>query len=243
MPTISSLTAMTELQAVNKMLAAIGEAPISDLGSATSADVVLATNIIRDVAVEVQGMGWKFNTEFGYEIAPDDTFDWEGSDDTTATLNIFLPPSNLLKFDLSAANTGPFIDTVVRKSRQYQAGSPLANVLVFYDRIKNRDGFEDRDFLYINPCWLFDFEDCPQSIKQYITTRAMRQFAEKAVGSAELSGYTEKDEARGLREAKRDQALEDRYNVFNNAEVLRHMGGRPRGPIGMYDNRRSPGPA
>lgn len=248
MPTISPLALTTELDAVNAMLASIGESRITNLVSNTNADVLLAVDIIRRVAAEVQSRGWKFNTEFGYEISPSATYLWTGRDGSTETLNIFRPPTTplLLGFEVSEGKgqTGTSKpDVVLRKSRNYTTGAPAVPVIVFYDRVKNRDGFSDRAFLYIDPTWLLEFEDLPQEAKYYIALRAARQFAEKAVGSAELSGYSEKDEGGAWRPLKRRHGLEDNYNMLESADVGAVLLHRQSLPSGRYDDRSNVGPA
>lgn len=119
---ITNLTGLTELEAVNSMLAAIGEAPVSTLTGATQADVQMAINILRDVTREVQSWGWRFNTEFGMEILPGGTYDYTDSTGKVTTLKVFLPPAHLVAFRVSdgptqQGNNKP--DTALRPPRIY----------------------------------------------------------------------------------------------------------------------------
>jgi hypothetical protein len=59
---------ITELDAVNAMLSAIGEAPVSML-EGTNADVALAQSILLEVSRAVQTEGWPFNSEVDYPLA------------------------------------------------------------------------------------------------------------------------------------------------------------------------------
>ena len=61
----------TELEAVNAMLATIGEIPISSIEGGTHADVMIALGTLRQVSREVQLMGWYFNIEYNYDLPPD----------------------------------------------------------------------------------------------------------------------------------------------------------------------------
>jgi hypothetical protein len=73
-----------------------------------------------------------------------------------------------------------YVDTEIRPSRLYvEAGQP---VLVFYDRILNRDGFTGRPFIYINPVWLFSFEQMPSSAREYVLIKALRRFQQTGRG-------------------------------------------------------------
>ncbi len=63
----------TQLEAVNTMLSAIGETPTTaDIITAnSSADVVMAVQILDEVTKEVESQGWNFNTEYDVELVPD----------------------------------------------------------------------------------------------------------------------------------------------------------------------------
>lgn len=241
-PLIVNLSATTELEAVNAMLSAIGEAPLAagtDLATATQADVQMALNILRNVTREVQSMGWKFNTEFGREIAPTAAYAWVDSAGVTTNLNIFAPPAGMISFSvtkLPEQQGTRLVDTEIRDSRKYVPGTR-----VFYDRSKARDGFplDLHPFLYINPVWFIDFEDMPEVARRYCTARAAREFAESSVGSETLSDFSKRNEAMALRLLKREQGEEDDYNMLYNADVSRARGRRPGGASGVSDPRKN----
>jgi Autographiviridae tail tubular protein Gp11 len=242
MPQITSLTATTELEAVNAMLSSIGEAPIANVDTATQADVVMAVNILRNTTRQVQRVGWRFNTEFGYEVAPHDTYDWLDSAGVTTPLNIYTPPAGLARFEITKAveqQGARYVDTAVRPSKKWEAGTP-----VFYDREFNRDGFPqaDRDYLYINPVWWMGFEDMPEIARFYVVAKASRDFTQHAVGSAELSGFTADNVRIAYRDLKREEGLIDDYNIFRQHEMISALGGRRRGPTGVIDPRSTAGP-
>ena len=65
------LTKTTELEAVNIMLSAIGEAPVSSLENTQLEDVAVAQNILNETIVDVQSTGYNFNTEYNFKINPD----------------------------------------------------------------------------------------------------------------------------------------------------------------------------
>ena len=56
----------TQLEAVNTMLSAIGETPTTDaiIAADSSADVVMAVQILDEVTKEIESQGWNFNTEY-----------------------------------------------------------------------------------------------------------------------------------------------------------------------------------
>ena len=51
----------TELEAVNSMLATIGEAPVNSITGTLPLDASLAKNTLNEINREVQSAGWHFN--------------------------------------------------------------------------------------------------------------------------------------------------------------------------------------
>jgi hypothetical protein len=71
MATESVLELDEELQAVNDMLAAIGESPVNSLEGDPNADVANCRRILAQVNREIQAKGWTFNIEEGATLLPD----------------------------------------------------------------------------------------------------------------------------------------------------------------------------
>lgn len=69
----SFLSEDDELAAVNDMLAAIGESPVSSLEGDPNADVANCRRILNQVNREIQSRGWTFNIEEALSIQPDAT--------------------------------------------------------------------------------------------------------------------------------------------------------------------------
>ena len=72
----------TELSAVNSILGAIGQSPLTTLGTSTvdggvqaydNPEVAVVYNLLRDANVDVQNEGWHFNTEKHVKYSPDGT--------------------------------------------------------------------------------------------------------------------------------------------------------------------------
>lgn len=243
MPQIINLVATTETEALNQILGAIGESPVADIDTANGADVDMAINILRDATREILSEGWKFNTEFGVELAPNGTLAWTGSDGASETLSVWHVPTNLARFDLTPCSAQLGLDLVARLSASYQTGDPAAKVMVFYDRIKNRDGLEQGRYpvLYIDPVWYFDFRYCPESIRRLITAVAARQVAARLVNSESRVNLSLPDEAAARRLAKRDQKPRDRYTMLNEISVNavnRHRRGRGFGVLSTHNSPR-----
>lgn len=249
MAVITSLAPTTELEAVNTMLAAIGEAPITDLASLAT-DVVMALNILRNATRDLQHEGWRFNMEWGFELEPTDTQAWMGSDTSSAVLNIFTAPAGLARFTVSQCD-GQIgdrkLDLVLRAPRKWHPVSGPTPP-VFYDRAKNRDGLDATRYsvLYIDPVWFVDFEQMPECARRFATVRAARQLAQQAVGSTELAGFSSQDEAAAYKVLRRLEGQEDDdLNLFDNmADMSAFAGMRSSSlSVGLVDPRKSPGTA
>lgn len=65
------LTPTTELEAVNTLLSAIGEAPINDLDTLGNLYATQARDTLRAVSREVQTAGWWFNESEQYQFTLD----------------------------------------------------------------------------------------------------------------------------------------------------------------------------
>jgi hypothetical protein len=86
----TSLSPMTELEAVNAMLSMIGESPVNSLRVSSISEATIAQNMLKNISREIQMDGLHCNTEEGYPLVPD------------INGNIIVP-SNVLKID-SALN-------------------------------------------------------------------------------------------------------------------------------------------
>ena len=185
------LTPTTELDAINTMLSAIGEAPVNTVEDNGVVDAIMARQILTSVSREVQAQGWHFNTEKGYTLTP-----------SFPAGEVFLPKT-LLRIDSVGSDQN--IDVVQRGQR-------------LYDRRNHTYKFTKP--VKVDMIVLLPFDDLPEVARQYITIRSARIFQERVVGSTELSQFTLRDEMRALvalREFEGDTAdyniLTDSYSV------------------------------
>lgn len=97
----------TELEAINTMLDAAGESPVSTLETSGLADVAECKLVLDQELRTVQEVGWTFNREVDWDLVPDsDGF-------------INLPP-NTLSFDVEKdSRKSTNADTVQRGLRLY----------------------------------------------------------------------------------------------------------------------------
>lgn len=203
----------TELEAINIMLSAIGEAPVADL-DVDLVDVEMARNILTAATREVVTSPWRFNTEFGLSLDPAGT---EGD------LNTFDAPANLLDFSVTQTPDQHGLDLALRSG-------------TFYDRVENRSGI-DLDTLRIDAVFFYEFTAIPEVARRYVVVLATRRFIANVVGSRTLAGFTERDEYLALRSLQRQERVKEDLNVFNNLSVRRFFGRPAHTPIGTIDFR------
>ena len=162
-----AVAATTELQCINIMLAAIGEAPINSLIGLLPIDAVTAQSTLLEANKSIQSEGWSFNTEI------DVTFTRDGSNQ----INL---PTNILRIDANV-NHHPTIDPV-------QLGTKL------YDRQNNKYEFDED--LICTVVYFRDFDEIPEPARHYINIQAARKFVDRLVSDNALRTYTQQDEAR-----------------------------------------------
>ena len=179
-----TIVPVNELQAVNMLLAAIGEAAVSSLETATTVDVTQAKNLLSNINREVQQKGWHFNTEWDVILSLD-------SDSRiplgTSILSIYSPTKL----------------TTIRG----REGSPF-----LYDLDKNTFTWEDsvNDAVTIT---LLDFEDIPQTARQYITTKAARIFQEEIIGQVSAEAVNRQEEVEAYADLMDDEGERSGFNV------------------------------
>ena len=157
----------TELSAVNNILGAIGQAPITTLGTVSVVNGVSAYdnpeisfiyNLLRDANVDTQAEGWHFNTEKHVTFSPDSN-------------KHILIGNDILSMDLHDNYTKRTSNLVRRNGR-------------LYDKIDHTDEF-DGD-ISLDVVKLYNFEDLPIVFRRFITYRASAAAATQLVANPNL---------------------------------------------------------
>ena len=146
-----------ELQAVNQILASVGQAPVTTLEQ-TNPDVAIAYNTLQQVSREVQAEGWTFNKEYRYPLTPN----------SDGQIQI---PDNMLQLDLS-------VEACDWKNRSYD---PIRRDGKLYDRMGHTFEWK-QDTYYFDIVWLFEWLDLPQPIQDYIVARAAAMVSQRMIG-------------------------------------------------------------
>ncbi len=182
------ITPTTEIEAVNVMLAAIGEAPVSSLDDPSLVDAALAQSLVKETSVDIQTRGLHCNTEINFPLIP--TVDGE--------INV---PINCVRIDTTDVSRD--VDVTQRGNR-------------LYDRIeKSYTSFSEK--LYVDMVLLLEFDELPQHVKRYITVKAARRFQARFLGSDTLAAFTNLDEQEALIEFERAEAINEDSNILTDS--------------------------
>lgn len=196
--TAQPLQLLTELDAVNLMLIAIGESPINTIEDNGLADAVIARNTLRNVSRQLQQRGWKWNTLKNYELSP------------TSPLPGLIPlPTNTLSVDVTKTNGAH------RTSDLIDEGGQL------YDVDTNTNRFTAS--VRVDIVLLKAFELLPSPARDLIASRAARIFQQSIIGSAQLSQFNGIDENECLRTLNASETRNTDANIFRNSWSMRRI--------------------
>ena len=155
----------TELSSVNSILGSIGQAPISRIYKGKGEDlqyinpeIAFIHQILMEVDTDVQNEGWVWNTEYDYELIPDNNQEIKLPDD-------------IWRMDVSEGQVFRTSDVVRRNGK-------------LYDKLHHTYKFETSHHFDI--VWKFPYEDLPSVFKRYITLRASGRAATQLVTNPQL---------------------------------------------------------
>ena len=159
----------TELSAVNAILGAIGQSPVTSLNF-TNPEVGFIYNLLRDANVDLQAEGWHFNTEKHVTYTPD------------ANGKIAIG-NDILKMDTTDGWIDRTHDVVKRNG-------------YLYDKQSHSDDFSDHsEGIKLDITKLLSYEDLPEIFKRYIIHKASVRAATQLVGNAQLAQLLAQQEA------------------------------------------------
>ena len=148
----------TELSAVNSILGAIGQSPLTTLNF-DNPEVAMIYNLLRDANVDTQAEGWHFNTEKHIKFSPD----------TNGKIAI---GDDILSMDLNDNEARRTYNLVRRNG-------------FLYDKQDHTDVFtSDIDLDVVR---LYLFEDLPIVFRRFITYRASAAAATQLVANPNLA--------------------------------------------------------
>ena len=197
----------TELSAVNAILGAIGQAPVTNLGNVVDAtgseipgvsaydnpEIAFIYNLLRDATVDVQSEGWHFNTEKHVPFTPDGNKQIVIGDD-------------IIRIDVSEPWSKKTTNVVRRGG-------------FLYNKMTHKDNDWEGD-INLDVVRLYPFEDLPIPFRRFITYRASRMAATQLVANpqlVQLLGAQEQQARASLMEYECNQGNHSMFNFPENS--------------------------
>ena len=175
----------TELSAVNSILGAIGQAPVTRLATTETRTYTQGNNtvtvpelqfenpevsyvytLLMECNLDTQNHGWVFNTETWYKLQPNS----DGQ---------YIFPENILRWDVSDGQVWRTSD-VVRRTDPSDGKSKL------YDKKDHTYNFKNRQPIYFDITWYWEWSDLPPVFQRWITVQASIRAATQMVTNPEL---------------------------------------------------------
>ena len=174
----------SELEAVNRVLQMLGEAPVNSL-SGQFGLAKQAQDSLTDVSRRVQAEGWSFNTDYQVTIKPDSNKNLlVGSNVSRVVVDILAYPD---------------YDIVERKGK-------------LYDRLNQT--FEFTDEVKADLTYMYDWDELPEHARQYMMTRAGRQLQEAILGSPDLTKLNFAAEAEARTQFVEEETTKSEHNMI-----------------------------
>ncbi len=193
---MTAVTTTTKLDAVNRMLSTIAEAPVSSLSGSLPVDATRAIAVLDEIDLEMQSEGWHFNTELvtlansGGKIAV---------------------PTGAVRIVVSRT-TYPSFDITIRDD---------SGTMRLYDLISSSFTLgQDLDATVVT---LYDFEKTPEPYKRACTVRACRVFADRRLGDQAKHAYTRQDELKAYADLRRHEGFVDTRTIFDSFDAARPL--------------------
>jgi len=180
----------TKLEAVNTLLATIGESPVNSLSSGLI-EASLANQTLDNVSRDMQSMGWTFNTDLTFKLTPD------------ANSEITLP-ANCIHVDTTSLRMSSTTDLVQRGTRMY-------------DRIKNT--YVITETIEVDIVVLLNFEEMPETARRYVTIKAARLLQDRVLGSETLHSFNAADEQSAWVSLTHNESDVRDLNIFDSYDT------------------------
>ena len=190
----------TELSAVNSILGAIGQAPVTSLVY-DNPEISFIYNLLRDANVDTQAEGWHFNTEKHVKYTPD-------------TNGNILIANDVLQLDVSEGWTHRIHDVVRRNGK-------------LYDKIDHTYDFSSLDSIDLDVVLLVTFENLPIPFRRYITYRASTKAATQLVANPNLVKLLQGQEALARASIMEYECNQGNHSMFGFPENTIHQTYQP----------------
>ena len=187
---------LTELEAVNSMLAATGQAPVNSF-SGTISDQNIARGHLANVVREVCSHGFSFNTDENYVLTPD----FEG---------VITSPAGAMS-----------VNPMDPRQNLVQRRHPTRETMCLWDKANLTWAITDP--VKVRVRWSYTYEALPELARVFAAVKAGRLFLADYVGDAQRERFAQEDEQRAWINLRRDQTAISDINIFDNPRVGRKL--------------------
>ena len=190
----------TELSAVNSILGAIGQAPLTTLNF-DNPEISFIYNLLRGANVDTPAEGWHFNTEKHVSFQPN------------ASGKIVIG-NDVLRLDVSEGWTHRIYDVIRRNG-------------VLYDKIDHTDDFSSLTSIDLDVVKLYTFENLPIPFRRYITYKASTKAATQLVANPNLVKLLQNQEALSRAALMEYECNQGNHSMFGFPENTIHQTYQP----------------
>lgn len=192
----------TDLSAINQVLAAIGQSPITTINYDNPEHSLIA-NLVNECAIDVQNEGWTYNQESAVQLIPDaDGFIF--MNDRYLALDLYQPyPDGQLGVQRptgSIDNAFNRYDVVVRQNK-------------LYDKVHHTDVWPQGTYL-CNVVYLFDYSDLPYALQRYTVAKASVRAAAQLIDNKELFSLLQQQEVNTRAQCVEYECSQGDYSFF-----------------------------
>ena len=196
---------LTELNAVNSVLGAIGQSPVTTLDF-ENPETSFVYNLLQECSRDIQDEGWVFNREQNYPLLPN-------------AANEIVIPANVLRMDVSENDVYRYTDVIKRDGK-------------LYDKLTHSFTFKDRIFFDI--VWLFPLTDLPSVFQRYVTNTAARRAATQLVDNPQLTQLLSQQETASRAACMEYEANQGDYNFLDFQPGTAYRSYRPYTALKRY---------
>lgn len=177
-------SAYSKLDAVNRMLAAIGEEPVNSLESGAD-EAENAERTLDEISRQVQAKGWHCNTDEKLVLTADVSGEYP-------------IPNATLSIDTSSVHSD--VNVTIRNGKLYD--------------LDNHTSVFTQTTLTCRVVSEIDFEDLPWALANYIAARAAAIFQKRFEGSQITAGFNSEEEQQAWIDLNDDESVVDDANIL-----------------------------
>ena len=208
--TLSPIGRVSKVQAVNRLLATIGVAPLTDTGvdatdlaNALPLTVDLAQTALDNVSRDLQSTTWGFNTERNVEFTADG--DGELQLDGATYAGVYVS-----SFDFDEPTS---LDPIIKTD---------GGVQKIWDRkSKSFTAFSSGSIYKATVSYYLQWEDLPEAVKAYVMARASREYQLQMVGNPEMDQMLVTQMLLAQQNLTEFEAAQFDYTIFDNYDIFK----------------------